>query len=1600
MSSDTPTQEVERFRYWITDVGISPGNNNPDCKFGARLFVDNEIVCNLPWIDHTRPLRWSGLLPCDVTPTSEIAIRICRSVKEKPDYFNFPPFNVSEVEEETSESILELSQAIWVIKVKFLSPAVAEQLFPDGSEKLNAIEGVYNNCESEETVKYLFKHALQFANFVGEALSEGTAKVPFLICMKAWELLDQQTQLDHTVKGILHGLARFRDINDIVGRTSSSNLATVMGRSKESINDILTLLGDISIYIYNQLTTNDLVHVATDEGVDDGHNPETYLARLVDVQRAFYASWSPKMGSCADTNNAADNEQPNISDLNILSIPDAVTNTPETYQMLNMLRPTDPSGYDLDRACIDGTGESILDRVITWTQYRNHSESLMWISGQAGMGKTSIATSLSHRLHNVRALAGSFFCQRDDPESSDPLQLFNNLIHAIAIRCPPYAYEVANAIRMDRGLCISHLSIRYEYLIKRPLAKLSSLSVPMALVAVIDGLDQCGTYRTRKQILHKLHEMSQLVPWLKIIITARPVGDIQEYFRNNCPHEPIVHIQDYDASLDIRAYIESLLGHLAERERWPDDSINKLCTMAQGVFLWAVLAVQYIESSILPSLPRLQIILENRKSPVTDHFDKLYMGALGAAIGDDDGEVKNVFLRSIGAILSISEREPLALPDLRYLLLASGQIDAFTLEQVMQSLGPLLFVADGHPVRFYHPSFKDFITTSSRSGSFCIRLDQYEAELAACCLQVMQHNLRFNICELETSHLPNNEVPDLQYRIDSHIRPALKYACTHWIDHCIASPNQALVEMIKELLQGPQSMYWVEVLSLLGRIDEAIVGLSSLASLEVTWFNGWSQIVPWIKDTFRFLLSFYEVLSTSTPHLYVSALAFVPSQSLIAQRMRPHFPNTITLAQARSSLWHPCIKTTMHQQAVQSLSISPDGSRVVTGYSDGSLCIRDTRTGARIGNPLIGHTSSVTWVVFSPSGSLVASSSHDMTIRIWDLTREDGTAGHILTGHSASVNSVAFSPDATILASGSSDKSIWLWDIKSMRPIGSPYIGHSSSVSSVAFSPDGGKLVSGSGDRTIRIWPVDIGAQKLASNPLIITGHSDSITCITVSPDGSKVASGSLDKTLRLWNILTGEAVEYRTPQAKHPTGITCVRFSLCGRFVVSSSSDGVVQLHDVATMEVIFHPFHHASSVNTVDISPDGLYVVSGSTDMTTRIWEISALPKKMAVDPFVGHSYGVNFIVVSKDGTRVVSGSDDNTVRMWDAQTGVQIGSPFTGHSSSVLSVVISPDGDCIVSGSRDKKLKLWDTATHTAIHSYQHTSIIRSLAFSPDGALVAFGSEDGKVYLWEVAGWKMVGDALQGHSHYVLSVAFSPDGATLASSSADLTIIMWDVATRTRSGSPLVGHSGWVRSVAFSPCGTRLASGSDDYTVRIWDIKAGNMIRELKGHTNWVMASVFSPNGLHIASSSGDGTVRLWNATTGQPVNQPFTKDSHWVNSVAFSSDGNCLFSSSGGKSIRAWILDISYAVTELANDPPGAFCWPSNPYKLSSHPNNRGWVTHDQQSLVFWLPLHYQQPAQFLSPQAQGSYPKTFIDYSKFVHGAAWTNVASKSIQEFY
>ena len=378
-----------------------------------------------------------------------------------------------------------------------------------------------------------------------------------------------------------------------------------------------------------------------------------------------------------------------------------------------------------------------------------------------------------------------------------------------------------------------------------------------------------------------------------------------------------------------------------------------------------------------------------------------------------------------------------------------------------------------------------------------------------------------------------------------------------------------------------------------------------------------------------------------------------------------------------------------------------------------------------------------------------------------------------------------------------------------------------------------------------------------------------------------------------------------------HGRYVHSVNFSPDGKTLVSGSDDKTIKtikIWNVETGQEIRTLKGHGGPVYSVNFSPDGKTLVSGSDDKTIILWDVKTGQK---LHTFYGHGgpvYSVNF---SPDGKTLVSGSGDKTIKLWNVEKRREIHT-LKGHNSRVRSVNFSHDGKTLVSGSWDNTIKLWNESTGQEILTLKgHEGPVWSVNFSPDeGKTLVSGSDDGTIKLWNVE----IVQTLKGHDDLVNSVEFSPDeGKTLVSGSDDGTIKLWDVKTGEEIRT-LKGHDGPVRSVNFSPDGKTLVSGSDDKTITLWNVETGQEIHTLYGHNSLVRSVNFSPNGETLVSGSWDGTIKLWNVKTGQKLHTFYGHNSR-VRSVNFSPDGNTLVSGSNDKTIKLWDVKTGKEIRTL-------------------------------------------------------------------------------------
>jgi WD40 repeat protein len=349
--------------------------------------------------------------------------------------------------------------------------------------------------------------------------------------------------------------------------------------------------------------------------------------------------------------------------------------------------------------------------------------------------------------------------------------------------------------------------------------------------------------------------------------------------------------------------------------------------------------------------------------------------------------------------------------------------------------------------------------------------------------------------------------------------------------------------------------------------------------------------------------------------------------------------------------------------------------------------------------------------------------------------------------------------------------------------------------------------------------------------------------------------------------------------------------FAPGGKTLISVSGDGSVKRWDLATRRVAWTlGWRSAGESNVWSVARDRKILAwIGRDGYIQQVDLLSGQPMTPLKLPWTS----INGIELSPDGTLLAASCPDQTVRLWDLPHRREVRS--LRHREEVGAMIFSGDGKKLAVANGMRALVLWDVASGREAAVLRGAMTGDSLcAFSPDGRFVAYAGSSGTVYLWDLATNALVA-ALQGHKGYIHAIAFSPDGKTLATGGDDLTIRLWDLTTKAER-AVLRGHADAVWSLSFAPDGKNLASGSYDHTVRLWRLAARPEAEALHGHASGISGVAFSPDGRLLASGSWDSTAKVWVLTTHRVI-ATLTDRITGLRHPTFSPDGKLLAVGSG-------------------------------------------------------------------------------------------------------
>ncbi|MFI6734814.1 WD40 repeat domain-containing serine/threonine protein kinase [Nonomuraea sp. NPDC050451] len=467
---------------------------------------------------------------------------------------------------------------------------------------------------------------------------------------------------------------------------------------------------------------------------------------------------------------------------------------------------------------------------------------------------------------------------------------------------------------------------------------------------------------------------------------------------------------------------------------------------------------------------------------------------------------------------------------------------------------------------------------------------------------------------------------------------------------------------------------------------------------------------------------------------------------------------------------------------VSAIALSADGRRLAVA-GERSISVWDAERGVRVAEFGEGAQR----LAFSPRRLLLAATTAEGRVRVWDLTSQRPVAVGDAT-------EVAFSADDGLMAATLPGGRIELRDWQGVlaRLPGA----------ALAFDPVRRELAVRTGG-DVRFW--DLAARRWREPVLKGFGAR----ALRFSQDGRFLAAYD-GSDLVLW-ARNGSRL------LSHPVGELVSGLRLSPGTLTFGLLDGTVVTLDVSDLT---RPRTLAPGVEAGLIDPARRTVIVRRPRV--EVWHLGGL-ERLAALPVTPTA-----MALSPGGTLLAVGTADPArVTLWNLTTGTKDRTFLVKGASEVGGLAFGPDGTTLAvapfqetvtpPANNWRDVQLWDVrrAVRTRTLSVPGGS---GMVFRPDGRELAVNGVDGALASLGGAGavTRPFGESADG----VRAIAYSPDSRVIATGALAAGVTLWSAADRRQLAHlPLKGF-GAVDVLAFSPDGRTLAVGGSN-RVQLWDV-----------------------------------------------------------------------------------------------------------------------------------------------------------------------------------
>uniref|UniRef100_A0A8C1M1A2 Neutral sphingomyelinase (N-SMase) activation associated factor n=1 Tax=Cyprinus carpio TaxID=7962 RepID=A0A8C1M1A2_CYPCA len=240
-------------------------------------------------------------------------------------------------------------------------------------------------------------------------------------------------------------------------------------------------------------------------------------------------------------------------------------------------------------------------------------------------------------------------------------------------------------------------------------------------------------------------------------------------------------------------------------------------------------------------------------------------------------------------------------------------------------------------------------------------------------------------------------------------------------------------------------------------------------------------------------------------------------------------------------------------------------------------------------------------------------------------------------------------------------------------------------LSSCLMLPDDKIVVCSSWDNNVYFYSIAYGRRQDT-----LMGHDDAVSHICWRDD--KLYTASWDSTVKIWKCVADDISSNKRTQ-----------FDLLAEF-------------------------EHEAGVNTLDLSPAGTLLATGTKEGTLTLWDIAS---PLPLNQLTCHSGKIHQVAFSPDSRHILSVGEDSCLVVTDVQTGMLIATVHAEQEQRCFCW----DGNTVLSGGMSGDLSVWDLLSSKVIHKIPaHSGAVTCMWMNEQCSTIITGGVDKQIILWK--------------------------------------------------------------------------------------------------------------------------------------------------------------------------------------------------------------------------------------------------------------------------